>query len=397
MQPAEAAPVTQLRHLDLAAVLAVIGAFALSMGYAYPAIALNMQARGLSETAIGVLAAVQGLGVLASALLLPTMTHRFGAWRLVTVSLVATAATIALLGVTDRLEAWFVLRFLLGCGANVLFVTCEVWINVLAPDAMRGRIIGIYTTVISAMFAAGPLLVPLIGYEGLQGFGTVAVLFLLLGLPVLRLRTASTPTEKAPLSEYPRVLVAIPVLLMAVATFSFFDGAVLALWVVYGVGDGLSASGAALSLAVLVAGNIVLQYPIGWLADRMSRRLLLGLLSGLAFAGGLLLPQLSLASPLTYVFLFFWGAIGFGVYTIAVTLIGQYLTGSRLVAANSAFGIMWGIGAMLGPVAAGAAMERIGGAGLPLSIAVAYGLLTLLAVVMPPIRESLRRLERHPD
>jgi MFS family permease len=276
----------------------------------------------------------------------------------------------------------------------VLFVTCEVWINVLAPDAVRGRIIGIYTTVISAMFAIGPLLVPLIGYEGLRGFGTVAVLFLLLGLPVLRLRAAQTPAEKAPFSEYPRVVAAIPVLLMAVATFSFFDGAVLALWVVYGVGRELTASGAAMSLAVLVAGNIVLQYPIGWLADRMSRRLLLGLLSALAFAGGLLLPQLSLANPFTYVFLFFWGAIGFGVYTIAVTLIGQYLTGSRLVAANSAFGIMWGLGSMLGPVAAGAAMERYGGAGLPLSIAVAYGLLTLLAVAMPPIRESLRRLER---
>lgn len=394
MQPADASQSAEVRHLDLAAVLAVIGAFALSMGYIYPAIALNMQARGMSETMIGVLAAVQGLGVLISALLLPAMTQRFGAWRLVVWSLGATVATIACLGVTDRLEAWFVLRFLLGWGANVLFVTCEVWINVLAPDAARGRVIGIYTTVISAMFAIGPLLVPVLGYEGLQGFGTVAVLFLLLGLPVLRLRAAVPPMEKAPFSEYPRVVAAIPVLLVAVATFSFFDGAVLALWVVYGVGRALTAEGAALSLAVLVIGNVVLQYPIGWLADRVSRRLLLTLLSGLTFIGGLVLPQMSLASPLTYVFLFFWGAIGFGVYTLSVTLIGQYLTGSRLVAANAAFGIMWGIGFMLGPVAAGAAMERIGGSGLPLSIAAVYGVLTLLALTMPPIRQSLTRFER---
>jgi len=39
-------------------------------------------------------------------------------------------------------------------------------------------------------------------------------------------------------------------------------------------------------------------------------------------------------------------------------------------------------------------MERFGGTGLPLSIAVAYALLTLLAAAMPPIRDSLRRLER---
>lgn len=387
-------PVEKLPLAELASVLAVIGAFALAVGYTYPAIALNLEARGVSTTTIGILAAIQGLGLLLSAIALPSLTVRFGAWRLAVCSLAGTAVVIAALGMTDNLIAWAVLRFLFGVGANVLFVTCEVWINVLAPETMRGRVIGVYTSIISGLFACGPLLVPVLGYQGMAAFGTVAVIFLILGLPLMRLKRAVPPVEKAPFSELPRVMAAIPLLLLAIATFSFFDGATFALWVVYAFGQGLSETATVTTLSALVVGNIVLQYPIGWLADRMSRRLLLAGLAGATFAGALALPALSLAHPLIYVFLFFWGATAFGVYTLGVTLIGEHLTGTRLVAANSAFGIMWGLGLMIGPVVAGSVMGQVGDIGLPLTAAVVYGILTIAALFLPPIRSSLARLER---
>jgi MFS family permease len=378
----------------LAAVMAVIGAFALSIGYTYPAIALNMEERGISELTIGILAAVQGLGVLVCALALPWLTSRFGSWRIAAVTLVGTAATVALLGVTENLVAWGVLRFLLGVGANALFVTCEVWVNTLAPDRVRGRVIGVYTTVISALFAGGPMLVPLLGYHGIAAFGTVALIYMLIGAPVWWLRTSIPPMEPAPFRELPRVMLAIPVLLLAVGAFSFYDGATFALWVVYGVGRGLSETDTVLTLSLLVVGNIVLQYPIGILADRMNRRTLLAGLAGLTFAGAVALPVIPLVSPLGYIFLFFWGATAFGVYTLSVTLIGEHLTGIRLVAANSAFGIMWGVGFLLGPFLTGVAMEQLGGLGFPLTGAVVFGILTIAALSLPPIRAALIGLER---
>ncbi len=393
--PTGAAPAgAPLPLAALASVMAVIGAFALSIGYTYPAIALNMEERGISTVTIGGLAALQGLGVLVCAIALPWLTTVFGSWRIAATALAGTAVTIALLGVTENLVAWAILRFLLGAGANALFVTCEVWVNTLAPDRMRGRVIGAYTTVISALFALGPMLVPVLGFHGIAAFGTVAVIYILIGAPVWWLRSAIPPMERAPFSELPRVMLAIPVLLLAVATFSFYDGATFALWVVYGVGQGLSETTTVLTLSALVVGNVVLQYPIGWLADRMNRRTLLAGLAGLTFAGAVALPAIPLSHPLAYVFLFFWGAAAFGVYTLAVTLIGQHLTGIRLVAANSAFGIMWGIGFLLGPVVTGAAMERFGGIGFPLTGALVYGILTIAALSLPPIRAALVGLER---
>ncbi len=378
----------------LAAVMAVIGAFALSMGYTYPAIALNMEERGIPTVTIGLLAALQGVGVLVCAVSLPWLTARLGAWRIAVWSLVGTALTITVLGLTENLVVWGLLRFLLGVGANALFVICEVWINVLAPERLRGRVIGAYTTVISGLFAIGPLLVPVLGYHGVGAFGTVAAIYLVMGAPVLWLKSAVPPMERVAFRELPRVMLAIPVVLLAVATFSFFDSATLALWVVYAFDRGLTETATVVTLAVLVTGNVILQYPIGWLADRMNRRALLALLAGATFAGAVALPALPLSHPLTYVFLFFWGATAFGVYTLAVTLIGQHLTGIRLVAANSAFGVMWGIGALAGPWITGAAMEAQGHIGLPVTFAVVYGALTIAALSLPPIRAALIGLER---
>ena len=48
--------------------------------------------------------------------------------------------------------------------------------------------------------------------------------------------------------------------------------------------------------------------------------------------------------------------------------------GTLLLAGNSAFGMMWGIGGIIGPSMAGGAMDLIGPEGLPLTLGVLFGL-----------------------
>ena len=78
--------------------------------------------------------------------------------------------------------AWLPLRFLLGAAINPLFVLSEVWIIALAPPEQRGRVMGIYATIISAGFAAGPLSLILVGSQGWPPFAVGIVAFLLCGI-----------------------------------------------------------------------------------------------------------------------------------------------------------------------------------------------------------------------
>jgi hypothetical protein len=68
--------------------------------------------------------------------------------------------------------------------------------------------------------------------------------------------------------------------------------------------------------------------------------------------------------------------------------------GVRLVAATAAFGIASGIGALAGPWATGFLMDAFGPLMLPMTVALVYGLLTVAALVIPPIRQSSATLPR---
>ena len=58
-------------------------------------------------------------------------------------------------------------------------------------------------------------------------------------------------------------------------------------------------------------------------------------------------------------------------------------SGALLLAGNSAFGVMWGIGGIVGPSIAGIAMDLAGPEGLPLTLGVLFGVLGVAAGLMP--------------
>ena len=63
------------------------------------------------------------------------------------------------------------------------------------------------------------------------------------------------------------------------------------------------------------------------------------------------------------------GAVGYGVYTMALVELGSRFRGTVLVSGNAAFALMWGAGGIVGPPSAGMLMQAIGPLGLPTVIA----------------------------
>eukprot|EP00494_Astrolonche_serrata_P025094 UN25355 len=119
-------------------------------------------------------------------------------------------------------------------------------------------------------------------------------------------------------------------LLAAVGAFSIFDAATLSLLPVYGIQTGLSLSTAATALTFLIVGNIVLQFPLGWLADRYPhRRILMG--CALITGGGLLVLPMVMNSVWMWPTLVIVGATGYGVYTVSLTSLGDRFQGQELV------------------------------------------------------------------
>ncbi len=285
---------------------------------------------------------------------------------------VLTALFIILYKVFDTLEAWFVIRLLQGMSISTLFVLSEAWIVRFSGDRHRGKIIAIYGAILSGSFGAGPALVGWIGIHGWAPFVIGSVIILVGLIPLFWLQEVETQDEEHSAAESifefaPRA----PLLLACVFAFAILDAATLSLLPVYGIRSGLDISTAALVLTALIIGNTVLQFPIGWLADKFPHRLVL---AGCALTTVVMLLVLPLAMATVWMWpvVLLAGAAGYGVYTVALTSLGDRFRGADLINGSSAFAVMWGTGAIIGSMSGGWSMTVFGSHGLPLHLAFVY-------------------------
>lgn len=373
MRPGDAIP-----WQGMAGIIATVTVFAVAQGLTYPLLSFLLQRQGVSPSLIGISAAMTPLGFVVSAPLIPALSRRFGGAAVAVACSVVAAFLLALIAWTQDVWAWMPLRFLLGFFANPLYVISETWLIGMTPAARRGRIMGVYTSVVSGGFAIGPLTLGLVGADGWPPFLVGIAAFLLCGLTVLLVltRLPRMPHEGDPTSVAGFFRIA-PALLFAVFAAAAFEQSLLAMLAVYGSAHGSSEGRVTSLLACFILGNVALQVPLGRLAERIGSARAMMMCTLLGLLGCVLLPLL-FTSWAIWPVVFAWGAVAFGIYTMSLIQLGERFTGHALIAGNAAFALVWGIGGIAGSPATGLAMELVGPQGLPLSLALLCAILAAL-------------------
>ena len=365
----------------LTGVIAAVSVFAIAQGLTYPLLSFLLVEQGISPTVIGLSAAMTPLGLIVSSFFMPLLARRFGSASLVINSVWLATLTLALIALIPDVIVWFPLRFLLGAAINPLFVLSETWMIVLAPPHQRGRVMGIYSAVISAGYAAGPLTLAFVGSAGLTPFTIGIIAFVMCGLCLWAIRKAlPNLAESGPQESVGSFVRKAPILLLAVTLAAAVEQAYLSLFPPYGLAYALREAQISALLSVLIVGNVLIQIPLGLAAERWRPRLVLIVISALTAIGCLLQPFV-MGTPLMWLLAFCLGALSYGAYTVALVELGDRFSGPMLVAGNSAFALMWGIGSMTGPLGTGALMDVVGIQALPLTFAVLLALFVVVAKV----------------
>jgi Arabinose efflux permease len=365
----------------MAGIIATVTVFAVAQGLTYPLLSFILERKGTAPGLIGLSAAMTPLGFVLSAPFIPALARRVGGARLTLVCAVLAAATLAAIAATQDVWAWMPLRFLLGCVANPLYVVSETWLIAIAPAERRGRIMGLYSAVVSGGFAIGPLTLGLVGTEGWAPFLIGMAAFLLCGAIVLAVtRRLPSTAHEGEATSVASFFALAPILLFAVFTGAAFEQTLLSMIAVYGTALGSVETRIAALITTFIAGNAVLQVPLGRLAERIgaTRGLFACALASLA---GCLLLSPAFDTILIWPLVFVWGGVSFGIYTMALIELGERFTGAALIAGNAAFALAWGIGGMSGSPVTGFVMQAIGHQGLPLTLGVLCAVLAgLLAM-----------------
>ena len=359
------------RFINLLAAIAAITVFGFTFGLMFPLLSLIMESKGVPSHIIGYNAAMHPVGIMLSVFVIPTVVRRFGAKRAVIGAAVLTAAVIVCYPFFPIFWWWFVLRIMQGFCISILFAISEAWIVRFSEGPWRTRILAIYTSVLALSFGGGPAIITFTGIEGTLPFFIGAVVLLAATIPIFFVKDEAVDSEdETPLSVLAFARKA-PILLFAVGMFAILDAANLSFLPVYAVKKGFDQDMAALALTAFVIGNTVLQFPIGWLADHVSKRAVMAGCAVLAGTASFLVPFV-FGTILLWPVLTVMGATAAGIYTVALAELGERFSGHELVTGTAAFSTMWGFGALAGSLTAGWSIAAFGPEGLPFSMAAIF-------------------------
>jgi MFS family permease len=360
------------RHRGLIAVIASMVIVNLVYGLTLPLLSLVLDGQGISKTVIGLsIVAPAGAGVIIAPFA-SRLIQRLGAARAMQAATVLAAATLLALGIVQNVYAWFPMRFMLGAAAAILWSASEIVINELAGDNWRGRIIGVYGSAGAAGFALGPLVLVITGTQGLLPFAVTAGLVTLASVPLFWLRGKGAESNDDDTVRLMQVFRILPQIMLLNLTYAAAIEAFIAFFPLFGIHIGLGEVRSLSLLTTFALGGVVLQLPLGWLADHMSRTRLLLACIVLTMVGFVAMPELIARPAAGPVFAFTLGGIEGMIYVLGVILLGQRFRGAELAAASVLYTGMWGAGTMVGPLVVGAGMDLLGNASMPYLIAGIY-------------------------
>lgn len=373
----------RVHWLPMIAAISSISVVGIAIGLGMPLLSVILETRGHSASMIGLNTAVAGFASIAGAPLATPLARRIGvAWAMLAMIALGALAFVGFHFAPD-FWMWFPLRIALHISLTILFILSEFWISACAPPRRRGLVLGVYATVLSLGFAAGPWLFSRLGSTGFLPFGVTVVLVTLAAIPVLAARKENPliqPNEEST-GGFLRYIWLVPTATVAVLVFGAVETGGFALFPVYGSRIGYSEADAALLLTMIGLGNVLLQIPIGMMSDRISDRryLLLGCaLVGLA--GAAFMPMFASNWHLMSVLLFVWGGVVAAMYTVGLAHLGSKLSGHDLASANAAFVLCYGVGMVVGPQAVGIAMDIAGPNGFGMALAMFFAIYIVVGI-----------------
>lgn len=353
---------------DFAAVTFSIAIVGVGLGCTLPLTAMTLTERGFGTDIVGFMIAAAALGGIVGTVLTPSAVMQHGRRRVMLASFMLASLSTVALQFSASIVFWMLMRGLFGAAMAALFQIGEAWINMLPGQAVRGRVVAIYTTSFTLFQVAGPLVTDWLMRFPHSAFLLCGVVFLA-GIPGILVADDSNddlagPSDAsvAPTSDrsWWQVLRAAPVVIAGTAFFASFDTIILGFLPLAAMDRSFSRSAALLAPSLVLAGDATLQFVFGWLSDHVGRRVVHGI-CGVTVC--VMLPCLFQAMAMPYVwpaYLFVLGGVGGALYTLSMVESGDRFAGAELLKLSGLIGLTWNLSSSAGPALTGALMRQVG-------------------------------------
>lgn len=334
-----------------------------------------------STLTIGIIGASYFLGFTTGCLRGGALLRSVGHVRVFAAMTAAASATPLVLGLWADPWLWGVLRFLTGFCFAVLYVVIESWLNGCTTNKTRGGVFSVYIFITLTVMALGQLMMLLYDPRKLELFVVASILVSSALIPVVLSRSEAPEKPQDVRIDLRRLLKISPSGATSCFAAGLTNGSFWAISAIFASQITGNTDSAAWYMTCGVIGGAICQWPVGLLSDRLDRRRVLactalgaGVVGALIILIGTKLPELSLMLLGAL-----WGGMAFPLYSVAVALTNDRANHNEYVQVSSGLLLLYGVGAVVGPVLAALVMGALGPEGLYIFSAAVH--LTLFAYV----------------
>ena len=310
------------------------------------------------------------VGFLLGSRAAPWMLQRVGHVRVFAALGSLVSAAFILYGAAVDPLSWTALRLVVGFCFSGIYVVAESWLNHSSTNETRGQALSLYMIVQMSGMVLGQLLLNVADPAGYGLFVLITVLVSISFAPMLLSSSPAPRHQSARAMDLSTLIKTSPLASVGMLLLGGIFSALYAMASVYATERGLSVRDTSYFITAIFLGGLVFQYPIGWLSDRIDRRVLIIGTTG----GGALAAVLAVLYGDSLAVLFATalaiGGVASPLYSLLVAYANDYLEVEDMAAASGGLLFINGFGAMSGPIIVGAAMSRYGVAWFFISIAV---------------------------
>jgi MFS family permease len=382
--------------ISFAALFLSVVLLQLGLGGVVPLDALSGVELGFSAGEIGLLGSAHFIGFFIGCWWAPRLMGQVGHSR--AFAALTAAGTIGILAhmLVIHPLAWAVLRMASGLAVAGCYTIIEAWLQAKLTNETRGRAMGVYRVVDIVGSLGAQLLIGVLTPASYVSYNLLALLCCAALFPLVLTRAEAPPVAGAPRLRPGFAWNRSPLAAAGVVVSGITGAAFRMVGPLYALSVGLKAEVIALFLAAYVLGGALVQIPVGWLADKYDRRIVLIWLS----VASVLACAATVASAdrgVVAIFLAasFFGMTTFPIYSISAAHAHDFTDPSEAVELSAALMFLYAVGAIASPLIASLLIDLKGPAAMFVFISVAHIVLVVFGLFRMRMRAAPRDRTRY--
>ena len=311
---------------------------------------------------------------------------------------------------------WTISRFLTGFSMIGIFIIVESWLNDRATNKTRGKVLSIYMLVTYLGMSMGNLLLNVSSPKNYEPFIMISLLFSIALVPILLTKRKPPKFKKTSSIKIKELFKISPFGSFSTFCSGFIFSAMLTMLSVYAVTMNLSVFEISVLLVGVTLAGALFQWPIGSLSDSYDRRLIIIgccifasfftilsiFYSGLSFNNLLAEEMLrfnyfsvgtGMDKTKLFIFIILLAGMILPLFSLNLALVNDYIPKEKFVAAGGGLNIIFGLGAIGGPIICSVLMSLFGPNGFFIHLLFFLLVMSLFGI----FRMTRRKYEENPE